>query len=303
MLTPFELLGPETLDEAVRLIVKYGEACKIMAGGTDVLVSMHAGTLKPDYIVDIKGIKELRGKPVFSETGLSIAALSTHDEIEMTSEVKKYYTALWEGAAGIGSVQTRMRGTIGGNICNAIPSGDSLGPLLALDASLTVFGPGGRRSIEFEEFFTGPGKTTLKPGEILCSIDLPPPRPRSGSAYLKFTRRKAMDLMLSGVTANISLDEHGLCEHVRIALSAAAPVPIRAKTAEKYLRGKIIDKKAMAEAARLAAKDAKPRSSWRTSAAYRYKLIETLLPRAIELSLSRAGEQPLTEAPGEAVSG
>jgi CO/xanthine dehydrogenase FAD-binding subunit len=237
--------------------------------------------------MDIKGIPELQGGPVFTSEGLIIPALTTHDRLERFPEVLRYYPALYDGVSHIGSVQTRMRGTLGGNICNAAPSGESLGPLLALDAVVTLTGPEGSRELPLGEFFPGAKKTVLQRGELLCSIRLPPPRPCFGSAYTKFGRRKAMDLALLGVSVCLGLDEQGCCDHVRIALTTAAPTPIRAKTAEEYLLGKALDETAFIEAGRLASAEAKPRSSWRAPAQYRRSLIETLLPRTAQKALAR----------------
>jgi len=288
MLMPFELLSPVNLNEAVQIISEFGDECKIMAGGTDVLVAMHAGSISPNYVVDIKGAKELLGKPVFGRNGFTIPALATHDELEHTPEVKKYYAALLDGVSCVGSIQTRMRGTIGGNICNALPSGDTLGPLLAFDAMLSVYGPGGWRELPFEAFFIAAKKTALEPGELLCHINMPSPPQRFGSAYAKFGRRKGMDLALLGVTAALGLDENGYINRARIALTTAAPTPIRAKSAEEYLLGKLPGDDTLKEAAKLASNEAKPRSSWRAPAWYRHRLIETLLPGTAKLALERA---------------
>ena len=290
MLMPFELLSPVNLSEAVKIISEFGDECKIMAGGTDVLAAMHSGSINPNYVVDIKGVRELLGEPVFDINGLMIPALTTHDELEYTPEVKEHYAALLDGVSCIGSVQTRVRGTIGGNICNAVPSGDTLGPLLALDAVLSLFGPKGRRELLFEDFFLAAKKTVLKPGELLCQINIPSPPPRFGSAYTKFGRRKGMDLALLGVNAALGLDESGYINHARIALTTAAPTPIRAKSAEEYLFGKLPSDDTLKEAAKLASSEAEPRSSWRAPAWYRRRLIETLLPETAKLALERANE-------------
>lgn len=287
MLMPFELLSPTGLDEAVRKLAELGDACKVMAGGTDVLVSMHGGNLRPDYIMDIKGIRELQEPPSFDSSGLRIPALATHDEVEHIPEVGQFYTALRDGVSRVGSVQTRTRGTIGGNICNAVPSGESLGPLLALDATLTIYGMEGPRTVAFGDFFLGAKRTVLKTGELVTAIQLPPPIPRFGSAYTKFVRRRAMDLALLGVTVCIGLEADGTCGHVRIALTTAAATVIRAREAEAYLAGKRPEAAALAEAGRLASGEASPRSSWRAPAEYRHALIETLVPRTAEKALER----------------
>jgi len=287
MLKPFELLSPTSIDEAVKTLAELGQSCKIMAGGTDVLVSMHAGSLKPEFVMDIKGISELNHAPITDNGGLIISALATHDQIEHMPEIGKRYSALKDAVSRVGSVQTRTRGTIGGNICNAVPSGESLGPLIALDAELRLYGSDGERTVAFEDFFLGAKKTVLKPGELLCSVRLPANPANFCSAYTKFTKRKAMDLALLGVTVCIGLSGDGKCEHVRIALTTAAPTPMRAKNAENYLLGKKPDDNVLKEAGKLASAEAKPRSSWRAEAGYRHALIEELVPRTAKEALKR----------------
>jgi CO/xanthine dehydrogenase FAD-binding subunit len=288
MLNPFELLIPSTLHEALAQYAPLGSRCKILAGGTDVLVGMHGGRTY-DCLMDIKGLEELKGVSYSPEAGLSIGALTTHRHLERLPLIKELYTALFDGVSQIGAVQTRCRGTIGGNICNAAPSGDSLGPLLVLNARLVLQHMQGIREIPFGEFFTGAKQTVLLPGELLVRILLPPPAERTGSAYTKFTRRKAMDLALLGVAASITV-KGGVCQDLRIALSTAAPTVIRAQHAEQYLRGKELTESAIREAGTLASSEASPRSSWRASGEYRRELILSLVPRTIQNALARVKE-------------
>jgi CO/xanthine dehydrogenase FAD-binding subunit len=259
---------------------------KFLAGGTDILAAMHNNKESYATLIDLKGIVEL--KRFETKQGLELGSLTTHRALELNSLVRERYTALFEGCSQVGSSQIRSRGTIGGNICNAVPSADSIGPLLVFNALCVIEGTDGERRVPLSEFFTGAKKTVLGEGELLKLILIPEPAKGSGSAYIKYTRRNAMDLALFGVSCYIALDGN-LIETVRIALTTAAPTPIRATEAEAFLTGKAPGKTDLAEAAELTAMQAKPRSSWRSSAEFRTVLAKELTVRAVNLAVSRAG--------------
>lgn len=287
MLNPFELIVPTTLGEALAACAA-GD-CKILAGGTDVLVEMHGGHARHGRLLDIKALSELKGLSFSAAEGLDMGALTTHRQVELSPEVGRHYTALFEGASQVGSVQIRCRGTVGGNLCNAAPSGDCIGPLMALGAVLTLRGPSGERRLPIEDFFPGAKRTALGPGELLVSIHLPPPPARSGSAYTKFTRRRAMDIALLGASALICLsDDDATCASARIALSTAAPTVIRAPGAEAFLAGKALTEDVLREAGELAAAGARPRTSWRATAGYRSEVLKTVVARTLGLARDRA---------------
>jgi carbon-monoxide dehydrogenase medium subunit len=285
MLPPFDLLQPDTIGEAVSILLEKGASCGILAGGTDLLVKMHESFSGPEYLLDIKKLDELKAFDETPEGGFIIGALTSHFAIGRSAVLSKRYAALAEAAESVGSPQIRIRGTIGGNICNAAPSGDTLGPLLALDAVCVVFGPDGERRIPTETFFTGPGRTALENGEILKEIILPPLGVGIGSAYIKFARRKAMDLALLGASAVIGTGPDGRLGHVRISLTTAGPTPLRAKEAEAYLVGKLPEEGVIAEAGQIASREAKPRGSWRSSEEYRRDILATIVPDAIKKAI------------------
>jgi len=289
MLPDFELYEAKSIEEACRL--KRDLKARILAGGTDVIVAMHSGALRPAALIDIKRIKALQG---IRDTGdaLVFGALTSHREIEEDPLYEKTYTALYEGCSQVGSVQIRFRGTLGGNICNAVPSADSIGPLLVFDAKCVVASDTAERTVELSEFFTGPKRTVLQDNEILKEIVVPKPKPGTGSCYIKYTRRKAMDLALCGCSILVSLDSEERIVTARVALTTSAPTPIRAPHAEEYLTGKKTGEVDIAELRRLTVSDAKPRSSWRSSAELRLTLIEELAEQAFQKALARAkGEQ------------
>lgn len=285
MLPDFELYEVETIEEACRL--KRDKKARVLAGGTDVLVAMHGGALRPDALVDIKGIKALQGIRDTADS-LVLGSLTSHHEIEEQPLFQETYTALYEGCSQVGSVQIRYRGTLGGNICNAVPSADSIGPLLVFDARCVIASDTAERTVPLSEFFTGPKRTVMQEDEILKEIVVPKPEAGSGSCYIKYTRRNAMDLALCGYSIFITIDREGRVKTARVALTTSAPTPIRASQAESYLRGRKADEVDLSELGLLSASDAKPRSSWRSSAELRLTLIEELAGRAFTKALERA---------------
>jgi carbon-monoxide dehydrogenase medium subunit len=198
--------------------------------------------------------------------------------LETNPLVRDELSALYDGASQVGSVQIRNVATVGGNICNAAPSADTAGPLLALDAVAVLQSPDGTRRVPLTEFFTGPSQTVRNHEEILTAFEIPIAMGRYGSAYHKHARRKAMDLPILGVAVSLKVGE-GVIQDVRIALSVAAPTPIRARKAEEFLKGQPFQEKELAEAGRIAAQEASPRDSLRGQAWYRREVIETFVPR------------------------
>ena len=284
MIPKFELYLPESIEEACKLRNELGPAAEIVAGGTDVFVKMHNGEYRPKFIVDIKNIPELKGIKGDEKTGLDIGAMVTLHESETCDIILKHYPVLFEGVNTIGSLQIRNRGTLGGNICTAAPSADGIGPLLVLNASCGVQGLKGKRTIPLEGFFPGPLQTVLKKDEVLVRILVPPVTGKNGSAYYKYGRRKAMEIALMGITAYVEVGADGKsCSDARIALATSAPTPVRAKKTEAYLKGKdLSDPDVLKAAGKLVLEEAKPRSSWRSSAEFRQNLLQNLVPKIIQ---------------------
>jgi carbon-monoxide dehydrogenase medium subunit len=243
---------------------------------------MKARQHAPQAVVDIKriaGFDELR---LDAKSGLTIGAAVTMHQLEQHAAARRQYPAVVQGAEVVGSVQIRNRATLVGNVCNAAPSADTAPPLLALGARVRIAGPGGRRSLLLENFFTGPGQTALKPGELVTAVQVPPPQGRSGSAYVRHTTREAMDIAAVGVGVALRLGRRGaVCEEIAIALGAVAPTPMRARQAEKLLRGQELTPERIAAAAECAAGEARPISDVRASAGYRRELVRVLTQRMI----------------------
>ena len=229
-LRSFEYLAPQTIDEAVRLLAEHGDKARPIAGGTDIVVQMKESATRfpyPQYLIGLNRISELKGIEFSESAGLRIGAGATMAEIAESPLVRERYAALAEGAGVVGSLQTMNMATIGGNVCNAAPSADTAPALLAFEAQAVIAGRSGTRSVDLDQFFAGPGQTTLGTGELLAEIRVPAPARRSGSAYQRHTPRKQMDIAVVGITAVVTLDDGGRIERARIALGAVAPTPRR----------------------------------------------------------------------------
>jgi aerobic carbon-monoxide dehydrogenase medium subunit len=283
----FTHLKPKTLQEAISLLSQYRGKSKIIAGGTELVNRMKEKLIMPEYIIDITYIPGLDKIEYDAKSGLKIGAVCPLIDIEGSSHVKKKHEALALAVHTIGSVQVRNLGTIGGNLCNAAPSADSAPILIGLDAKARIFGRAGERMIELKDFFTGPGQTVLKPGEILVGIDVPNPPPRSAAVYIKQSIRKAMDLAVVGVAVVLSLSPDGSLADIRIVLGAVAPTPIRAMKAEAVIRGKKLDGELIREAARVASEEADPISDIRSSKEYRKDMVTVLTDRALQQTLEQ----------------
>ncbi len=288
----FQYLVPNSLDEAISLHESHGDRAKYVAGGTDIMVKFKEGKITPDYLISLKRISGHAGIALDKATGeFHLGAFVTHRMLETSDVVKRQYPILHDAVCNIGSVQVRNVATIGGNLVNAVPSADGAVPLVALDAVAQIRGTKGERLADLVHFFEGPGQTILERGEILTELVVPPLLPRTGSAYIKFGRREAMELPLLGVGVLVSLEGNSnRCAKARICLGVAAPTPMRAIAAEKYLTGKTIDEQILAEAGTIAAEESKVRDSIRGVAWYRREMVGVLVKRMGLKCLERIGK-------------
>ncbi len=277
----FAYLVPRSLDEAISFHEAHGDRAKYVAGGTDVLVKIKEGKILPDYLISLKHILGQDRPLLNQETGeLYIGSFVTHRMIEKSAIVRIHYPILHDAIRNIGSVQIRNVATIGGNLVNAVPSADGAIPLITLDATANILGPKGERSVDLARFFLGPGLCDLERSEILIEIVVPPLLLRTGSAYIKFGRREAMELPMLGVGVLLSLGESSVtCVKARICLGVAAPTPIRAQEAEAFLVGKPIDGGTLEKAGKIAAKESRVRDSIRGVAWYRREMVGVLVKR------------------------
>ena len=273
---------------AIELLARYGESARLLAGGTDLLVDLKTANCGPRVLVDITRVRELKQLEL-SDERLVIGAMVTLAEIPRSPLVRELCPALAEAARSVGAVQTRNLGTIGGNLANAVPSMDTGPALLALDAKVTVAGPGGLRRVALGGFFAGPRKTTIGRDELILDVSVPAESLGKPMAFLKFGLRKGQALALVNVAAGfIARGSPPVFHGTRIALGAVAPTVIRASEAERYLDGRTIDAQAMAAAGAIAAGEARPISDFRASASYRRELIAVLTRRALESAWRRA---------------
>lgn len=277
----FEYFAPESLDNALLILSQKGEDAFVMAGGTDLVMRMNRGLVKPTAIISLSRIRGLNKIDFDPGKGLTIGATALIAEVASHPEIKKRYPAIAHAAGVMANVQIRNMGTVAGNLCNAAPSADNAPPLMAMGAEVTLKGLKGDRHVPVEEFFRGPGMTVLKPGEIMTSIFVPLPPTHSGASYERISARGKVDI--AAVSAGVMLImEHEICRQARIVLGAVAPVPMRARKAEGILIGKRLTQALIEKAAAQAARESRPISDLRASSAYRNRMVSVLTRRAIE---------------------
>lgn len=283
----FEYYRPTVLGEAIALFDGYGERARILAGGTELINEMRFGKAKPERVIDVKHIS---GMDVIESTpdGLRLGALVRIRDIETSGIVRTSSPALSHAAGTLGSVQVRNKATLGGNICRASPSADTIPPLMALGSVLKISGADGEKRVLLEDFLLGPGRTILKPGEVLTEIFVPALPADAACSYIKLSPRQAMDLAVVGVAVmlrtNSSLSE---CIDARVVLGAVAPTAMRATEAEAVLVGSELPEAVIGQAAEAAAAEARPVDDIRASAWYRRKMVAVLVKRGIRSALEQ----------------
>jgi xanthine dehydrogenase FAD-binding subunit len=287
----FEYAAASTVEEAVGLLAARGAGAKILSGGTDILVQLREGLRQADLVVDVKKIPELMAMTDSQQQGLRLGASVPCYRIYEDAAVAAAYPALADSARIIGGWQIQTRASIGGNLCNSSPAADSVPSLIALDAACHIAGPQGSRSVPVAGFCTAPGRNVLGRGEFLVALSFPPPRPHSGSHYLRFIPRNEMDIAVVGAGAWLELDGPGkmVCA-ARIGLAAVAPTPLFAEEASAWLAGKPATEEAFAQAGELAKKVARPITDMRGPAEYRTHLVGVLTRRALAKAAERALE-------------
>ena len=288
MIRDFEYFAPKTLKEALTLLDKYQDEAKVIAGGQSLLILMRQGLVAPKYLIDIKGISELNYIKSDAKEGLKIGALTTHRTVEKSPMMRNGFSVLAEIERNVASIQTRNWGTIGGELCHGDPAEDPAPALITLNATLKMASLKGERTMAVEDFTLDYFETALKPGELLTEIQVPVVPPHTGTAYTKFTVIEN-DLPTVGAAVSIILGSgDDICQDVRVALSASAPIPMRAKQAEAVLRGKKITDALLKEAGEVASTEAEPLSDIYASEEYRRELIKVLVKRMGKEALARA---------------
>jgi carbon-monoxide dehydrogenase medium subunit len=283
----FEYHEPKTLEAALSLLAEKGEGTRVLAGGTDLLVKMRNGFLRPKAIIGIKGIESLHQIRFQARKGLTIGATALLAEVASHRDIRKHYPAVAYAALETANVQIRNMGTVAGNLCNAAPSADNAPTLMAMGAEVTLASLKGERRLPLDQFFKGPGLTAMEPGEIMTSIFVPLPPPRSGASYKHLSARGKVDISGVCVGAMVTLNGEG-CTEARIVLGAVAPTPMRAKKAEGLLQSQPWTSELVEKAGDMAAKASKPISDVRANGAYRKKMVSVLTRRALEEAHERA---------------
>jgi len=278
-LPQFEYFAPKTLEEACSLLAIHREEASPLAGGTDLLVKMKQRRLVPRYVVNLKGIAGMDYITYNEDDGLHIGALATIQSLKNSVTLKRYCNILATAAGVESSVQIRNVATLGGNIANASPAADAPLALIVLGASVLLLHSGGQREVSLEDFFVGPGKTVLQPGEIIREIHVPPLPPRTGGAYLKHAVRRTDIAIVSAAVVLTLADD--ICDDIKIGLGSVAPTAFRAHKAEGLLKGKKIREELADAAAKLAVEEARPIDDIRAYAAYRALALKAAVERAI----------------------
>jgi CO/xanthine dehydrogenase FAD-binding subunit len=279
--------SPGTAEEAVALLSSASGLAKVLSGGTDLLVQLRSGRVKPDLIVDAKriaGIMGIRRENV----GWVIGAATPGAEIEAHSELKRDWPGVVEAMDLIGSTQIQGRATLAGNLCNASPAADSVPAMTATGAMAVVVGPNGRREVPVEEIPIAPGQTSLARDEFVIEFRLPPRQSRTGDAYLRMIPRTEMDIAVVGCGVCVALDEGGLCTAAKVALGAVAPTPLVVKEAANALIGQRLDQAALARLDAAARAACKPIDDKRGTIDYRVKVAGVLARRAAAIAFQRA---------------
>ncbi|MDD3656978.1 MAG: xanthine dehydrogenase family protein subunit M [Atribacterota bacterium] len=289
----FEYLAPKTLTEALDLLSRYQDKnIKVLAGGTDLLVKMKTIAMNVDYLMNIKDIPELN----FIDTiqGLTIGATIPLAYLLREDKVRTEYTALSEGIQSIAAPAIRNMATVAGNIGNASPAADTVPPLIAFGAKVIIESKQSKRTVLLEEFFTGPGKTILKPDELITRIEVPEVKSNAGSAFLKKSRVKAD---LAKINIAVSLQRNGQkCESCKIVFGSVAATAVRASKTEKLLAGEIITEELIAQAAQAVTSEIKPISDIRSTAEYRILMSREMLSDTLKLAWARTNSENLFDS-------
>ena len=282
--------APTSLEEALSVLESQandGQRTQILAGGTDVLVQMRSIDKEPRTLVDIKHIAEtnalsIGADEIFIGAAIPSAALNENDEL------KGLLPGLIEAADLIGSTQIQGRATIGGNLCNSSPAGDTIPALVVVSAVCVIASPGGSREVAVGDFVTGVGENCLESNEILVGLKIPRPGNNSADAYLRFIPRTEMDIAVAGAGVALTLDEGGTCTSARVAIGAVAPTVLLVEAASTALVGTKVDDDALNAAAAACSDAASPITDKRGTVEYRKKVVGVLCKRAGGIARDRA---------------
>jgi len=280
--------APTTVDEAVRMLAGSAGLAKPLSGGTDLLVQLRSGRMRPETIVDLKRIPGLIG--IREEAGEFVIGGATPGNVVFENEaLQKAWPGIVEGLDLIGSQQIQGRASLAGNLCNASPAADSVPALIAARATCVIAGPNGRRTAPVEAIVTGPGRTSLEKGEFIVEFHVPNPKLHQSDAYLRFIPRTEMDIAVVGCAVNVTLDGSGVCTDARVVLGAVAPTQVICEESAKALIGHKLDDATNAALDAAAGRACNPITDKRGTIEYRTKVAGVLARRAAKIAFERAG--------------
>lgn len=274
----FEYERPSSLADALELLSAPDDGVRALAGGTDLLVALRNGTIRPRVVVDLKHIREMAPVIRADESGVHLGANAVLAQLMAAEEIRQHYPALVESAAVVGSIQIRHRATLAGNLCNASPAADTVPALLAYGADVMICGPGGERRVRVEDFILGPRETALIAGEIVTAVVLPTPKPGTGAAFARLTRRRGVDLAILSVCCLV--DPEG---EVRFGLGAVGPRPFLVRDSAAADLGSPAEERFAALIAQ-----ASPITDVRAGREYRQAMIKVLARRTLATALERS---------------
>ena len=282
----FDYHVPDSVNDAIGMLQKYGSEAKILSGGMSLIPLMKLRLAEPAHLIDINRIS---GLDYIKESDgfLKIGALAREVDLEKSELVRSKYPLLLDTTLVIADPLVRNRATIGGNLAHGDPANDHPATMLALEAEIVVVGSQGERKIPVTSFFTDLFTTSLSSGEILTEIRIPIPPPGSGGAYFKL-ERKVGDFATAGVAAQLTVGKDDVCERAGIGLTNVGLTPVKARRAEEALRGKKIDGESIKRAAQLAAQESEPTADLRGSQEYKRDLVRVLAIRALDRALERS---------------
>jgi len=285
----FEYVAPTSLEDAVKLMAEKGPKAKALAGGTDILIQLRGGRYQIDRLVDVKNIPDLNEFSCSETGGLTIGAAVQCYRVYEDEDVQRLYPAMIDSSSLIGGIQVQGRATVGGNLCNAAPSGDNIPSLIVQGAQCLVAGPNGQRTIAVEDFCTGPGRNQLQEGELLVSMHIPPAKANFGAAFLRFIPRNEMDIAIANSAVSVQLDDSkSRIVEARIAIGSVAPTPVFARESSALLVGKEANEASIEEAGEATKASATPINDMRGTVEQRVHLVGVLTKRALRIAISRA---------------
>lgn len=282
----FDYHRPGSLEEAFELLAEYGDAAKVIAGGTDVVPQLKYEKIAPNHLIalmKISGLSDINE----DNGGLCIGACARLVDVEQACARDPRYAALHDALRSIGKVQVMNMGTLGGNLCTASPAADSVPALLVLNGRVTLASKEGDRTLDIEEFITGPYVSAMAANEVMTEIHIPPGEDHQGSAFLKIARVAAD---ISKLSCAVALQRDAdRCVSCRIALGAVAPLPLRIKGAEELLGGKQMDAALLDEAAAIVSTEIQPISDIRSTETYRRQVAAVAFKDVFNMAWERAG--------------